>query len=471
MNAFLRKTAFNSRFALCIALPFTLMAANADWMSAQTQVNHVVIARTGDAAPAGGNYAHLNTVTLNRRGNAAFDSTLRGTDSSGVFTFDGTTSTAVALGGNSGPFDFVSVPIIDEFNRVLFSDDVAGLLRSEHSTIVPLVLNGDAAPGGGTLFPDLYVADPSGALAFHAFISGDVNSEGIFRGHRPDTTAVVRLDQVPPLGGAFSLFGGFAINQRRQVAYYSVMTGGTADFAIFRKDGEATRTIFAENQKAPGGGLLGDFSDPVMNEFGQVATLGFALQNTDHAFGVFLGDGEKVIAIALSGQAAPRGGNYFLGTFAQNVLNNRGEVGFNVGLSGGSSTSGIFRGDGVHTTTIALQGDPAPGTNGATFAAFNNMKMLDDGRMAFEATLTFGVGDTTPTNNSGIWVGTSEKDLRLVVRAGDIIDGTMVKCIPATPDRFDMSEKGVVWISGCSGRVPDLLVFSSFGEEDNSKKW
>ena len=180
----------------------------------------------------------------------------------------------------------------------------------------------------------------------------------------------------------------------------------------------------------------------------------------------FLSDGAKIITIALGGHPAPEGGNYTSGTFAQNVVNDRGEVGFNIGLSGGSSSSGIFRGDGVHTTTIALQGAPAPGTTG-TFASFNDMKMDDDGRIAFVGMLTPGVGGVVGRlNDSGIWVGTSEKDLRLVVRAGDVIDGNVVKCLPATSQpRFDMNERSVVWVAGCPGRVSDLLVFSSLPEE------
>jgi len=124
-----------------------------------------------------------------------------------------------------------------------------------------------------------------------------------------------------------------------------------------RGDGGALTPVFAANQLAPGGATFEDFSDPLINEHGQVAATALLTDSAGNSVGngLFVGDGRKSVAIALEGQAAPRGGNYGgrLGFFAPLTLNERGEVGFHVGLLGGTSSNGIFRGDGRRTTTVA----------------------------------------------------------------------------------------------------------------------
>src|SRR5215470_5469447 len=97
-----------------IALPFfqTLSV-----ISVRAQVQHIIIAATGDAAPAGGNYASfLNTLAVNARGQVTFDARLGGPSATGVFVSDGNATSAIALGGNPDPtagnFNFVSTPFL-----------------------------------------------------------------------------------------------------------------------------------------------------------------------------------------------------------------------------------------------------------------------------------------------------------------------------------------------------------------------
>src|SRR4029079_14870218 len=128
------------------------------------------------------------------------------------------------------------------------------------------------------------------------------------------------------------------------------------------------------------------------------------------------------VAIALEGQPAPDGGSYW-GAFDKPLaVNDRGEVAFSARLKGGTSNRGMFRWNGRDTTTVVLAGAIAPGTTG-TFASFGDMKLRNDGRVAFIGTLIPGVGGVDPSNNMGIWVGTSYADLQLVVRTGQVIDG------------------------------------------------
>ncbi len=159
------------------------------------------------------------------------------------------------------------------------------------------------------------------------------------------------------------------------------------------------------------------------------------------------------MAIALSGHAAPKGGIYNPDVniqFFGSGLNDRGQAVFAAFLKGGTSQSGIFRGDGATTTPIALEGTAAAGTTG-TFASFGDIKLGNDGRVAFIATLTTGVGGVDLSNNIGIWVGTSETDLHLLARTGELVAGkTLARPLSLGPLQIN-SERPIVWI----GRFAD----------------
>jgi hypothetical protein len=116
-------------------------------------------------------------------------------------------------------------------------------------------------------------------------------------------------------------------------------------------------------------------------------------------------------------------------------------------LTGGTSTSGIFRGNGERTTTVALAGTIAPGTTG-TFKSFDDFKLGTDGRVAFIATLALGVGGVDASNSRGIWMGTSDGDLQLVVRTGDVVAGKVLTRLPqfGQGKQFDMNENGILWV-------------------------
>jgi hypothetical protein len=192
------------------------------------------------------------------------------------------------------------------------------------------------------------------------------------------------------------------------------------------------------------------------------------LSNSASRGGLFIGAGTDAVAIALQGEAAPKGGSYrehdaFLGAIR---LNDRGEVAFVARLTGGSSSSGIFRGNGDRTTTIALAGAVAPGTTGA-FQSFDEIKLGIDGRVAFVATLEVGVGGVDASNNRGIWIGTSDEDLHLVVRTGDVIGGNVLTRLPAVgqDNQFDMNQNEVLWV-GSFGPTTAIVVSRAFGGND-----
>lgn len=457
---------------ICCAFIALMLSQFLSVTGVEAQVRHAIIAATRDAAPSGGSYVgFLNTLAVNARGQVTFDARLGGPSATGVFVSDGTTTFPIALGGNpdttAGNFNFVSTPFITTRGDVIF-DGGTGLFRGDGRHTVPLVQNGDAAPGGGNLIQIAHAVNSQGLIAFGAVLTGSVNTEGIFRNDGTHTIPIA-LDGTPaPTGGTFLFFSSPVIDEFGQVAFFAGTTGGSADFGIYRGDGENIATIFAGNQPAPGGGTFVDFGEPVINEHGQVLVLA-SIDNGAGPFGLILGDGMNAIAIALSGHAAPKGGIYATNValqFLSPVLNERNQVAFAAFLTGGTSKSGIFRGDGATTTPIALEGTAAAGTTG-TFASFGNIKMGNDGRVAFIATLTPGVGGVDLSNNIGIWVGTSETDLHLLARTGQVIAGkTLTRPLSLGPLQIN-SERPIVWLGRFADNSTAIVSSDVDGESDH----
>jgi hypothetical protein len=423
------------------------------------EVSHAVLGASGVAAPAGGIYNGFSAVRLNAGGQAAFAATLRGPSTTGIFLADETATAAIALGGDPDPssanFAFVANPSITRGGQVVFDADGSSTFVSKGRSLVPVVRNGDPAPDGGTLTPFSSVANTRGLLAFDAAVAGSASTFGTFLTNGASVVSIARDNTAAPGGGLFTFFDMPAINDRGQVAFVADMTGGPSDFGIFRGDGRVLTAAFLANQDAPGGATFLDFGDPAINNRGQVAAS--ALLSGPNPNGLFVSDGEHISAIALEGQPAPTGGNY-RGIFSAPItLNDSGDVAFSVGLTGSTGGHGIFRGDGIHTTTIALAGTLAPGTTGM-FGSFGDMKLGEDGRVAFIATLTPGVGGVDTTNSKGIWVGTSDQDLQLVVRAGDVVGGKVLTNLPSGLGQLDMNSTALAWIGTFPSRATAVVL-------------
>jgi len=451
-----------------IALPF----AHVMLSSSVKVVRHTVVATSGVAAPAGGNYFIFFNARLNARPEVVFDALLSGPSTTGVFVGDGRTTSTIALGGNPDPvagnFGFVINPLVTSNGNVVFDANSTSIFTSNRREIVPVVQDGDQSPIGGTVTPIGHASNDGGTIAYLALVSGATATQGIFRTDGAQTVTIARDDIDAPTGGRFISLRDPVINNRGQVAFEAEMSGGAADFGIFRGDGGNLLPIFAANQIAPGGATFEDFGNPVINAHGQVAAVA-SLTNSASRLGLFVSDGAQAVAIALEGQPAPKGGAYdSRAGFSQPLrINDRGEVAFHVGLAGGTSNQGIFRGNGEHTTTVALAGMAAPGTTG-TFQLFHDIKLANDGRVAFVATLAVGVGGVNFTNNMGIWIGTSDEDLQLVVRTGEVIGGKVLTRLPtdmAGLSQFDMNQDAVVWIGSFQPNTR-AIVFSRISTEN-----
>jgi hypothetical protein len=177
-----------------------------------------------------------------------------------------------------------------------------------------------------------------------------------------------------------------------------------------------------------------------------------------------------MIAIAVDGEPAPKGGNYEAAraSFSDGKLNDHGEVAFQARLTGGAS--GLFRGNGKRTTTLALTGTNAPGTAG-TFQSFGQLFELgNDGQVAFIAELAPGAGGVDSSNNRGIWMGTSDQDLQLVVRTGEVIGGNVLTDLPfagfdAGGHALELIQNRILW-RGTFGATRSVVVSNIVGDDE-----
>ncbi|MEN3330312.1 MAG: hypothetical protein V7638_5119 [Acidobacteriota bacterium] len=436
--------------ALAVLSPFAPISS-----AENVRVRHTVIAASGDEAPTGGNYlpSSFSNVRVNASHQVTFDAVLGGPSfATGIFVGDGKSTSAIAVGPDS-----LTNPFITPNGEVVFDVNGVDISSGDGKSITSLLRDGDVAPGGGTLTlrEGTNATNDHGTIAYVASVNGSTATQGIFRNDGKQTVTIARDDISAPNGASFTLLATPVMNDRGQVAFFSELSSG---FGIFRGEGGELTPVFVTNQSAPGGATFADFGEPTINNHGQIVAVGSLINSTIHS-GLFVGDGTNTSAIALQQQPAPKGGNYNGNFFGRIKLSDRGEVAFNAGLTGGTSTSGMFRGNGENTTTLALRGANAPGTAG-TFATFRDYLLLNDGRIAFIATLNLGVGGVNTSNNMGIWIGTSDENLQLVVRTGDVIDGRVLTRLPdfGVGNQFDIDENGVLWV-GTFG-VAKAVVYS-----------
>jgi hypothetical protein len=129
-----------------------------------------------------------------------------------------------------------------------------------------------------------------------------------------------------------------------------------------------------------------------------------------------------VRTVALSGQPAPgTSGDVYYHDFLYPLLNAAGEVAFRAVLGGSGVTStnngGIWSEGSGNLELVARKGSQAPGApSGVNYSGFGREVLNAAGELAFGAGLT-GAG-VDATNGEGIWSGDSA-GLQVVARAGD----------------------------------------------------
>jgi hypothetical protein len=336
-------------------------AANAAGLWAQGNSGLALVARQGEQAPGldtGAKFASFQQFVLPDAGGLVFLAKVAGTgvtsaNNAGLWAVDG--GGVLQLVAQKG--DTVSVNGTDKkitaftlFSKVPFS---AGQTRS-------------FATDGGLLFRATF-SDLSTALLSKDFGSATLNV----------VTYKNEVLTIDPIGAKLKNPITGAVNADLAVAFRSSLSGGGVTLgenqAVFRKDSGGLKIIAQKSFLAPdtGGVIFGGFSDPAINDLGEVAfratlkgTGGVSV--TGKAFGLWIGDDATTLLL------------------------------------------------------VVRQGDPPPSVPGSVkFAAFKQFCAPAEGGLVFLANIA-GSGITT-ANNQGLWQRDAGGSLDLLVRKGDTL--------------------------------------------------
>lgn len=200
----------------------------------------------GDPTAIGGRFGEFINLSLNNRGEMAFEGRVHGGSApSGIFvgSKSGVRKT-VAVGDPSpvgGTFKDLALPVLNDHGDVLFwaslegAEVPAGLFLAADGAITKMAVRGDPLSGGGRLsFIGLsYSFNHKGIVAFEAAISDGEASAGIFLARKGKVTPVVRVGDGTPLGGRFISLTAPKIGPDGTVVFAGGVEGGQAASGLF----------------------------------------------------------------------------------------------------------------------------------------------------------------------------------------------------------------------------------------------
>src|SRR2546425_1532945 len=265
----------------------------------------------------------------------------------------------------------------------------------------PVVLAGDAVPGGGTFerfsvesLPIVAPVTSEGRVAFFATILRGRASEGFFvwsegkvakvRRGRESLEAiyvasagklrkVVAQGDAAPAGGGFAGFGAPVVNAKGIVAFAAVVEGPAVPGGLFVSEDGKIRMVLGAGDDAPIGGIFAKLSERIaFNDTGAIA-FNAVLKRGPVAAGIFVVEGDRVRKVAALGDPAPGGGVFsYLGLWP--ALSAAGTVGFVASVDHGPAPIGVFTADRSETRKIAGVGDTVVGVGRlASFGLYPTM--------------------------------------------------------------------------------------------------
>ncbi len=352
----------------------------------------------------------------------------------------------------NGGFEFFSPPLLNDSGGVAFwaaflgtrgiekSTDDEGIFIVDARGMRQIAREGQAAPhseGSVEGFLSLDYTD-FGELAFLLGTKlGRPTKWGVYLGGQTLVQIAQQDDDAPDGLGRFTRFGPPYLNNRGEVAFTAIATGGSGRRSghngVYKGRRGSLTQVARINQAAPdGNGRFTGFNAVVLNDVGDVAfiadlagTKGGALD--DH--GVYRGAGGALTGIARAGQPAPDGNGIF-SDFNPPDLNDSGTVAFSAFLfktqAGAADDSGVFYRRGAAITQVAREGSKTPGDATAIFAEFGLPALNPTGVLAFSAILvpTGGKG----VGRRGIYLADG-RELIAAVRTGDDIGGGRIQAL------------------------------------------
>ena len=337
---------------------------------------------------------------------------------------------------------------------------LAGPAPAQVYTPQLVVKSGDAAPGtpagvsfglvAGATDPSPFIGptlNASGTAAFLAHVTGsgvtaNVNDIGIWTGAAGGPVLLFARDGDPiTVGAGTATLGAInsfpAINTAGTIAFRGTLVQGGSvtaanDTGVWTGTPGAVQIVAREGDAAPGftGVTFASFGDPLLMSGTTsvlTATLAGTGVTTTNDASLWSGTPGNLQLFVREGSAAPgtAAGVTFSGASVPTAAPS-GTIAFRHGLTGTGVTSsnnlGIWAGTSSANVQIIMRsGDTAP-TIGTAITVFGGIAVLADGSVAVNATAALG-GSVTTANNQGLFVGTTQANMALVVRKGDQAPG------------------------------------------------
>jgi hypothetical protein len=280
-------------------------------------------------------------------------------------------------------------------------------------------------------------------------------------------TKFVQEGDTSPIGTIFKGcgFGQPAINNNGDVAFFAcgeTQEGFFFGDGVFKYSGGQITKVVVGLDPSPIGGTFALNFIPAqavqMNDRGDVLFQSGVILDpfVNEKLGLFLATATGMKRIEVDGDAMPGGQVVKLNTFGFGDLNDKGDVVFAVGLTGGQSDSGIFLDSENQINKIMAEGDPTP--VGGKFSTLSDSSFLlprinDAGAVAFRVNITGG------TTRSAIFLASPRAILKVVAVGDRLPTGEKIRAI----DTFALNDLGQVafFAYGTKGKTKPLGVYAA----------
>jgi len=393
------------------------------------------VALTGEAAPGTSDtFSSLSRPVLNDAGQTAFlgRTGFFPNQAPGIWSEGGGSLALVARSGDTAPgtsdtFSSFDTLFFNNAGQTVFGAELSssanGIWSEGGGSLGLVVREGNAAPGTSNNFADLYrpVVNDAGQVAFRAELNA--TGTGIWSEGGGSLALVARrgVGTAPGTSDTFNTFFNPVLNDAGQTAFKGRLNGvGSMSDGIWSEGGGSLALVAREGTAAPGtSNNFAALFQPVINNAGQVAFSGRVNSTASLNDGIWSEGGGSLALVAREGDIAPGTSDTFF-FFREPVLNDAGQTAFVGRVNSGNSTNdGIWSEGGGSLALVAREGDIAPGPGTSDFFSFFAFPVLNEaGQTAFLANLNGGTGPT----DAGIWAEDTSGVLRLIARAGDLLD-------------------------------------------------